>query len=242
MVCPDCGTRLTDADQFCPGCGAKIIRKRRCPACGEGMREGVRFCPKCGAAVEESQNAVKKRQTEAPLRKASPAPPPKAAKRRQDEDWDDYEEYDYEDDYDDEEDEEGADALSILTVAAGCILLVVAAFLGYQMFQRYAPKNYDKIAAEHKQEEGDPAGSQELTKQPQEETKAQTSGSLVIAKNVNIRDNPSTEGSKVIRVAKAGESYEYTELAGGGSWYRILLPDDAGYEYGYVYGEYVTIP
>lgn len=51
MVCTECGARLMEGDQFCPKCGARVIKEKRCPDCGEVLREGVRFCPGCGRAV-----------------------------------------------------------------------------------------------------------------------------------------------------------------------------------------------
>lgn len=260
MVCPDCGTRLTDSDQFCPGCGAKIIRKRRCPVCGETLREGVKFCSGCGTEVSAERRVKKAASEEAPRKKTSAAPPPKKRadaapppKKKQapqrSRDWEDED-----DDYDD--DEESVDILSILTVAVGCILLVIVAVLGYNLYKRYMPKDYDKIAKEQEaereqaedagQEEGQESG-QELTEQPEgsgedaESAEAAVGGTLVTTADVNIRDNPSTDGTTVITKAKAGESYEYTEVVEGGMWYRILLPDEADYEYGYVYAEYVTV-
>lgn len=256
MVCPDCGTRLTDSDQFCPGCGAKIIRKRRCPECGETLREGVKFCPGCGTEVSGERRGKKTSAEETPKRKANPAPPPKKTsaapppKKRQApprrRDWEDED-----DDYDDD-DEESVDILSIMTVAVGCILLVILAVLGYNLYKRYVPKDYDKIAKEQEAdreeaEEGEqieqPDGGQELTEEPGDggEAEVTVGGTLVTTAAVNIRDNPSTDGTTVIKKAKAGESYEYTEVVEGGTWYRILLPEEAGYEYGYVFADYVEI-
>ena len=50
------------------------------------------------------------------------------------------------------------DILSIMTVAVGCILLVIVAVLGFKLYQRYVPKDYDKAAEEQEadgQEEGE---------------------------------------------------------------------------------------
>lgn len=268
MVCPDCGTRLTDSDQFCPGCGAKIIRKRRCPECGETLREGVKFCPGCGsemsgerrvkkAALEDAPgrktspaSPVRKASPAPPVRKASAAPPPKKKQAPpKSRDWEDED-----DDYDD--DEESVDILSIMTVAVGCILLVILAVLGFNLYKRYMPKDYEKIAKEQEAEGGDgaedgqdepgegPEGGQELPDEPWDDVDAEevtVGGTLVTTAAVNIRDNPSTDGTTVITKAKAGETYEYTEAVEGGSWYRILLPDEPDYEYGYVYADYVRI-
>lgn len=250
MVCPDCGTRLTDTDQFCPGCGAKIIRKRRCPECGETLREGVKFCPGCGSDVSGERKVKKARPEEAPKKKADPAPPPKKKqappKPRK---WEDEE-----DDYEDDE-EESVDILSILTVAVGCILLVILAVLGYNLYKRYMPKDYDKIAKQQaaQQEEDDDSGQneepggQELLEGPEEDAGPEegvadtVKGTLVTTAAVNIRDNPSTDGTTVITKAKVGDSYEFTEVVEGGMWYQILLPDEPDYEYGYVYADYVKV-
>jgi len=257
MVCPDCGTRLTDSDQFCPGCGAKIIRKRRCPECGETLREGLKFCPGCGAEVSEERRVKRTGSEEPPKKKASPAPPPKKKtsaapppqKRKAPPKPRDWEEED--DDYDDEE--ESVDILSIMTVAVGCILLVILAVLGYNLYRRYMPKDYDKIAKEQEaereeaEEDGqteEPEGGQELTEDPGEdpgESEVTVGGTLVTTAAVNIRDNPSTDGTTVIKKANEGDSYEYTEAVEGGTWYQILLPEEPDYEYGYVYADYVEI-
>ena len=51
-----------------------------------------------------------------------------------------------------------------------------------------------------------------------------------------------TQGTTVIKKAKKGDSYEYIEAVEGGAWYQILLPEEDGYEYGYVSADYVEIP
>lgn len=245
MVCPGCGAQLTSKDQFCPGCGAKIIRKKRCPECGEMLREGTRFCPSCGEEIEEDFFTRKAASGSASKKKASSAPPPRKKPVRE-RDW---EEEDWEDD-----EEESVDILSIMTVAVGCILLVIVAVLGFNLFQRYAPKNYERASREQEEslqdgEEDEESGSegQQLTDQRYETDGESGSGeasggTLVIDSNVNVRDNPDTQGTNVIKVAQAGESYEYTEVVGGGMWYKILLPEEDGYDYGYVYAEYIKLP
>lgn len=57
MVCTECGARVSEADQFCPECGAKVIKKRRCPDCGTPLRQDNKFCPKCGRLVGEKKKA-----------------------------------------------------------------------------------------------------------------------------------------------------------------------------------------
>ena len=240
MVCPECGAHLESSDQFCPGCGVRIIRKKRCPECGEMLREGTRFCPSCGEEIPEDYFTRKKSSAgAAPKKKANAAPPPKKrpVREREEEDWDD------------DEDEESVDVLTIMTVAVGCILLVIIAVLGFNLFQRYMPKNYDK-AAQKQEEEGEEADEQEdeedgqqLEENNYEEASAEVSegGTLVIVSNVNVRDNPDTQGTKVIKVAQAGESYDYTEVVDGGMWYKVLLPDESDYDFGYVYADYIKL-
>ena len=62
-------------------------------------------------------------------------------------------------------------------------------------------------------------------------------GKLQIIKNVNMRNQPSTENSSILGVAKTGEVYEYYELVGD-SWYHIRLSDGSE---AYVYKEYVDV-
>lgn len=69
------------------------------------------------------------------------------------------------------------------------------------------------------------------------EIQEQTLGTLTIVSDVNIRDNPDTDNSNVIKVAKATETYEYLGLADYGNWYIILLEDGTK---GYVYKGYVS--
>ena len=244
MVCPECGAHLESSDQFCPGCGVRIIRKKRCPECGEMLREGTRFCPSCGEGIPEDYFTKKRTSSEgAPKKKANPAPPPKKRPVRE-RDWE-------EEDWDDDDDDEGVDILSIMTVAVGCILLVIVAVLGFNLFQRYIPKNYERASQEQEEQEEEAEGEEEenegdgqqLEEQSYEDVESEEvsdGGTLVTTSEVNIRDNPSTQGTNVIKKAKKGESYTYTEAVEGGTWYKILLSDD-GDDYGYVYAEYVEL-
>ena len=303
MICKKCGATLLEDDQFCPECGAKVIRKKRCPECGEALREGIRFCPGCGAEVGEgrpakrtdSEEAPKRRadseeaprrradseeaprrradseeaprrradSAEAPRRKPNPdaprkkagsAPPPKRRpvqdeRPRRRRDWE-------EEEWDDDDDEESVDILSIMTVAVGCILLVIVAVLGFNLYQRYVPKNYDKAAEEQEEEEGEEEGKEQEDGEEQEDgqrleeppedseeeeirIEASAEGAVVAIADVRIRDNPSTDGTTVITTAKKGDIYEYAEVVEGGHWYKIFLPDEYGYEFGYVSADYV---
>lgn len=344
MVCTKCGARISEEDQFCPECGAKVIKKRRCPDCGALLRQDNQFCPKCGRPVGEkkskkkvsqedmdipmeaiernilsetaaeirtdrrpereahrsaqeettssqrtasrkpssgssrAQNGsgsrsrqersgaernneersrssqsepVRRKKAEMPeqRRKAQPAPPPKKKRPVYREEMIDDEDWDDEDWDDDDDDEEGVDILSVMTAVVGCIVLVVVAFLGFNLYQRYVPKDYERAAQEQTEQEesGEESGEEQQEGEEQEVVSEIESGqeeaslgTLTIKGGVNIRDNPSTSGSNVIKVSQAGETYEYLEVTGDGEWYKIALSED-GYTEGYVYAEYVTV-
>lgn len=268
MVCKKCGAQILPEDQFCPECGAKVIRKKRCPECGELYRAGTKFCPNCGAQTGEaraakradSEAAPKKRTSsgEAPRRKADPAPPSKKRAAYRDEpprrrrDWEDE---DWDDDEDDEE--ESVDFLSIMTVAVGCIILVIVAVLGYNLYQRFVPKDYERAAEEQQEEEAQEGedgqegeegqdgeeGGQTLEEQTQEDgaevSEGESGGTLVTIADVRIRTSPSTgSDSTVIRTARTGETFEYIEAVEGGAWYQVVLTGEE-YDYGYISADYV---
>lgn len=167
-----------------------------------------------------------------------PAPPPRKRKPvyqeeiwEEDDDWED-------DDWDD--DEEGIDAITIMTIVAGCVLLVVVAVLGFQLYRQYVPRNYENAS-----EQGEEAENQ-IQEEGQEEAQdvrdtgeeVQGSYTLTIVSNVNVRDEPSTTGTNVLRVAKAGETYPCHGSVGDGTWYEIELEDGSA---GYVFQDYVSV-
>lgn len=333
MICTKCGARLLDTDQFCPECGAKVIKEKRCPDCGAVLREGTKFCHKCGRLVESiddvpqvseetldipieaiernilseteakimaernvkstvrkkqapgaaasghteydrqdsgrpagknrsaqsagnsnkskssqsagsqhksrsSQEGTVRRTPEPPKKKrAVPEPPPKKKKTVYRED--DWEEEDWEEDDWDDDDEESVDVITVMTAVVGCVLLVVVAFLGYHLYRQYVPKNYEKVQEqqqEEQQEEESQDNGQNVTEAAGDDGSALYT--LTIVDNVNIRDNPSTSGTNIIKVAKAGETYECYGSAGDGSWYEIKLEDGTK---GFVFKDYVTV-
>lgn len=267
MVCKKCGAQILPDDQFCPECGAKVIRKKRCPECGELYRAGTKFCPNCGAETGEARS-VKKSDSEgtpkkktsaegAPRRKADPAPPskkrpvyreepPRRRRDWEDEDWED-----------DDDEEESVDFLTIMTVIVGCVILVIFAVLGYNLYQRYVPKNYERAAEEQQEgeeeegedqdgedgQDGDAEGGQALEEKPEEDgaegSESGSGGTLVTTADVRIRTSPSTgSDSTVIRTAKKGETFEYIEAVEGGAWYQVMLSGEE-YDYGYISADYV---
>ncbi|MCH5262199.1 MAG: zinc-ribbon domain-containing protein [Lachnospiraceae bacterium] len=260
LFCPKCGTK-TIKDNRCPDCGAllrdgtKFCHKCGCPVSGAGQEDVVsdktldipidaierNILSETAAEVSAqkrpaAQSASPGKKTSAPAaskKKESVSAPPQKKKvhYRKEEDWeeDDWEE----DDWDDEE--ESVDIITIMTAIVGCVLLVVVAILGYHMYQRYVPKNYDDAAQESEDGETDIQG-QEL--EGQESWEEISEPYVTVIKNVNVRDNPSTTDSNVLKVAQAGENYLYGGSTEDGEWIEIILDDDS---VGYVFHEYVTV-
>lgn len=179
-------------------------------------------------------------QRSAPAKKREPMPEPPRKKKvvYREEDWEDEDWEDDDWDEDDDDDEEGVDVITVMTAVIGCVLLVVVAVLGFNLFRQYVPKDYDKVAEEQQKQE-----EQEQERAPEEgETAAsgdtRETYALTITHNVNVRDNPDTNGTNIIKVAQEGETYTSYGAVDGGEWYEILLEDGTT---GYVFHEYVSI-
>lgn len=167
-----------------------------------------------------------------PSKKKAPvnAPPPKKrASYREEEDWDD-------EDWDDED--EGIDVITVMTAIVGCVLLVVIAVLGYHMYLQYMPKDYGTTAEKEQDEEDELSGQEMETEWFEDEISEQDVFTITVTHNVNVRDNPSTSGTNVLKVAQEGETYTSVGSVEGGEWYEILLEDGST---GYVFHEYVTV-
>ena len=60
MICPNCGTELSEGDAFCYACGYKIQTKNtfegeRCPSCGQSVESGDEFCATCGTKLHTEE-------------------------------------------------------------------------------------------------------------------------------------------------------------------------------------------
>ena len=181
-----------------------------------------------------SHDSVQKNK---PVRNTSPknntSPKKARAGYREEEDWDD------EDDWDDEE-EEGTDIITIMTAVVGCVLLVVVAVLGYHLYQQYMPRNYGDAAKQQEDdisEEQQGQGMEDGWEVEISEPETSFDLTLTVTHNVNVRDNPSTSGSNILKVAQEGETYRCNGSVKG-EWYEILLDDGT---IGYVFYEYVTV-
>lgn len=200
--------------------------------------------------------APKKKAAEPETRRKSPAPPPqkkRAAYREEDwedDNWEDDDDWD-EDDWDDDE-EESVDVITVMTAVIGCVLLVVVAVLGFNLYKQHVPKNYEQAAEKEQEQEDEGQGEGQDQDEGQEQGQDQEQGDvqvieadgggetyqLTVIHNVNVRDNPSTSGTNVLMVAQEGETYTCRGSAGDGDWYEIVLEDGS---IGYVFQDYVTV-
>lgn len=244
--CPECGALLRDGTKFCHKCGCPVNGAERDDAVTDKTLDipidviERNILSETAAEVAVQKHAAaksapppKKTSTPAAARKKEPVPAAPKRKKinyREEEDWE-------EDDWDDEE--ESVDIITIMTAIVGCVLLVVITVLGYHMYRQYSPKNYGDAAQESEDGETDITGQEMEEQQLQDEISEPVSDHYVaIIKNVNVRDNPSTTDSNVLKVAQKGEVYPYVGRTEDDEWIEILLDDNS---VGYVFHEYVTV-
>lgn len=139
-----------------------------------------------------------------------------------------YEEDNPEDDFEDYAEEDYADnpkfskkgiSISNLTMILGVVILVLLVIVGIVLVKNKLSMQWDR--------------NQDEVVEQQEN---QVAGKIQVLKNVNIRNQPDTENSSILGVARTGEVYEYYELVND-NWYHIRLNDGSD---GYVYKEYVN--
>lgn len=189
----------------------------------------------------EKGTAHKSSPQGAPVKKkaSNPEPPRKKKVVYREEDWEDE---DWEDDDwdEDDDDDEGVDVITVMTAIVGCVLLVVVAVLGFHLYRQYAPKDYDSAVEEEQEEQDQDQNPEEASEggsgsEPEEVRETYT---LTVIRNVNVRDNPSTSGTNVLKVAQKDETYTCYGSVNDGEWYEILLEDGST---GYVFHEYVSL-
>lgn len=202
-----------------------------CTKCGAHLVDSAQFCHKCGSPVKDGKSTSAKSTSRSSENRNKAVK--KKSSYREEKDW---EEEDWEDDDWDDEDER-VDVLTIMTAIVGCILLVVVAVLGYHLYQQYVSGGYED--EEQQYEFYEPEG-QELEEQQSWEAIGEPVSDHYVAviKNVNVRDNPSTTDSNVLKVAQEGEVYPYSGTSEDGEWIKILLDDNT---VGYVFHEYVNV-
>lgn len=254
--CPECGAALREGTKFCPKCGVLI---------GSGKSDEETSDIPIGdieqnilSETERELHTVKKKRPASEPKKSvsasapkksipAPEPPkkkkkPEPVKKKVYEEWDDEDE----DDEDDEEDT-GSNFMFIMTAVMAFLIIVLAVPLFFIVKGKVPIRNYGaSVEAEQENEVDDAENENDRETEPEEDNgieneaanPAQAVGTLSIVSNVNVRDNPSTEGTNIIKVAKAGETYEYLGTAADDDWYIILLEDGS---VGYIFAEYVSV-
>lgn len=264
MKCRKCGAMLRDTDVFCAQCGWKVEKDNRYPrqetldipiaAIEQNIIETtekelggiVRPAGKNYAKMKDKKAYVEEDYEEIDYEEID-------YEEIDDEDADEYygddedyeaiedddEDYDDYDDYDDIEDEDSGNRLFTIMIAGmAFLILAIAAFVGFRLIRNIPIRNYGsgQESADDEQEESDVwEDEEEFTEGEAEDMPV---GTIVIQSNVNVRDNPSTETSQILKVAKAGEHYDYLGMSEDGSWYIVLLEDGSR---AYIFREYAAI-
>lgn len=251
--CPECGTRLRDGMKFCHECGCLVgtLTEERSTAkiTAETIDIPIADIEKnilleteheLGTTIRKLEQ--KKKAVKAPVKpkpvlaeqeERIPAPEKRKKKKIcepvQERIW---EEEVYEEEEENEENEHNI--MTIVIVVMGFLIFSIAAFLIFNLVRNQPVRNYGNSTEKVQEAEDDSA----------EDNRADISsdtaaaGILTIDSNVNVRDNPGTEGTNIIKVAKAGEMYQYSGQTQDGEWYMIVLEDGST---GYVYKDYISV-
>ncbi len=202
---------------------APVMRERPSKVV-EAVREG-RIYEKSQEDSDREEEAARQTRTERQ----------KVSRRRKDSSYEDtgYEDTDYEEeDYEDAKEASGGFDLTKVTMILGIVVLIVILIAGGIILKKKlafdANDGEDPVIEQQDGNTGENTG---------ENTSGEVVGKLQIIKNVNMRNQPTTENSSILGVAKTGEVYEYYELVGD-SWYHIRLSDGSD---AYVYKEYVEV-
>lgn len=195
----------------------------KCMNCGADIPDADQFCGKCGWTIGKTNS--------------------KKTKNKRDT---------YNDTYNKEEKKHGYDIMTVMSTTIAFLIVTVAASIIFVLvinLTKGSNNNESSNASQGMEAASDSTESDDvrpdtdvseeavLNTESHEQLQEQTVGTLTIVSDVNIRDNPDTDNSNVIKVAKASETYEYLGLADYGNWYIILLEDGTK---GYVYKGYVS--
>ncbi len=245
--------RISDKDRQEAGSAGKAQRKEKAASkSDDGMRRPPK--PVRTAGTDERRRAGDFRDSEYEERrsgKAVPAPELRRAERSAPVRKRAYEEWEEDWDEDDEEDDE-SNIMTIVSVCAAFLIIAVAAFLIFTLVRKQPTTDYGENTQQTDDEEagngtddGEAQQENDVSADGTPDTEIQgdgsepsTAGTLTIVSNVNVRDNPTTQGSSVIKVAKEGETYEYTGTAEDDNWYIIKLEDGST---GYIFKKYVSV-
>lgn len=190
----------------------------KCKNCGADIPDTDQFCGKCGWKVEK----IKSKKSE-----------------------------NRNDTYSKESKKPGYDIMTVMsTVIAFLILTVAASIIFVLVIKQTNGNNADNMNnnvsqgieadsdnVENNDIQDDTDSEEDTVSNTETPVREQAIGTLTIVSDVNIRDNPNTENSNVIKVAKAGETYEYLGRDEYDNWYIIMLEDGTK---GYVFKNYVS--
>ena len=230
------GNPESQAEEAAEEIPAPVMRERPSKVV-EAVREGrIYEKPEEDSIREEEPERQKKTDRQKSSRRGNE---PSYQNNYEDADYeeDNYEDPDYEeDDYGDEKESSGGFDLTKATMILGIVVLIVILIGGGVILKKKLHFDFGNIGdttiSEPTRETDGSTGENNGDTIPGEVT-----GKLQIIKNVNMRNQPSTENSSILGVAKTGEVYEYYELVGD-SWYHIRLSDGSD---AYVYKEYVEV-
>lgn len=268
-MCPKCGETVREGSKFCFKCGYEIgkyidsnviLEDDEIPVTGQLSTTEIPFdVIEKNILLEAARQAHENDVDDVPVVKEKKVnrtnieyEPEYVEEEEYSENESDYEEYDnyeeyndaYDDNYDEEyyeEDEydesEYGDVVvekSLLSrlftagiIVIGLIIILIIAYLFFD--NRNSKKSSDNTNIE------------ETTSENEEENIVNDGliGTITIIEDVNIRDNPSTDNTMKIGVARSGEQYGYYGFAEGTTnWVHIKVDESTD---GYVYKDYISI-
>lgn len=260
--CPDCGTLLRDGMKFCHECGRLVGAGNKMSVTDESViTQETLDIPiadieknilletehEIGEVAKKTRKKTLTKEAQTKEDKVTTLPkkkvkrePERPIKKKIHEEWEDNEE-EYEEEGEEYE-EKDHNIITIVSAVMALLIFAIAAFLIFHMVRNQPNKDYGE-SIENVQDaengEGDNTNiiSEEQTVNVNGEN-LEIVGILKIDSNVNVRDNPSTEGTNIIKVAKAGDMYQHLGQTEDENWYIILLEDGS---IGYVFKDYVTV-
>ena len=265
--CSECGAALREGTKFCPKCGVLVgsgKADKEKDFAGDAETSDIQIGDMEQNILSETERELhtgkkkrpaasepKKSVSASAPKKSVPAPEPQKKKKPAPVKKKVYEEWDDEDEDDeDDDDDTGNNFMVIMTAAMAFLIIVLAVPFFFIVKGKFPVKNYSASAEKEQGNEADDVEAEndwETELEPEEDNAVeivepdseQPVGTLSIvgSDKVNVRDNPSTEGTNIIKKTKAGDTYEYIGTTEDDEWYIILLEDGS---IGYVFGQYVS--